>query len=408
AYYNLGTIYQDEGKLEEAAIFFKKGLTLLNKYYAEAIGREDKNQSLVPKVAQGEVKIGDYTYPKIPSLTEQEKQEAKRPFWSVVIPAYKRQEYLLECLASVLIQWEGADNMEIIVVDNGSEPPLQKLVESIGKGIVRYYRHPQTIKLQENWNSAVASSRGEWVHLLHDDDYVLPQFYLRLREGLEGLPNKVGAAFTSYYNVDEQRKPQWPQLYTYNKGAIFDWSLKIGVSCPVIPPSIVIRRSVYENIGGYNTEITFTTDWEIYMRIASFYDAYYEPEVLVHYRRHQNTVSAELMNVGLHAKAYRYAIEVSESYLPPKYVKQISKQAREYLVEMLFVHMNHLTTTRNIRAALELLREIIKVNSSPEALEKVFTWLNTKPGKPLREEIAQQLTKISLSEIEHNLNFVNP
>ena len=325
----------------------------------------------------------------------------------MVIPAYKRKEYLLECLASVLLQWEGADNMEIIVVDNGSEPSLQELVESIGKGIVHYYRHPQTIKLQENWNSAVASSRGKWVHLLHDDDYVLPNFYSSLKKDLENLPNKIGAAFTAYYHVDEKRNPLYPQLYE-TKGVIPDWVLDIGVVCQVIPPSIVIRRSVYEHIGGYNTEFTFTTDWEMYMRLASFYDVYCQPDILLHYRHHKNSVTTELTNLGIHAKAFRRAIEVSQGYLPKEYVKKITKQSREKSFEFLFEQVSYLTINSNIRGELELLQELLKINSSPKALETVFTWLNTEQGKPLREEIGLELTKISLSEIEHNLNFVNP
>src|SRR6185436_3557572 len=110
----------------------------------------------------------------------------------------QRTRYLLECLASVLAQWPGEREMEIVVVDNGSDPPLAELVQSLGLGIVRYHRHAQTIALQQNWNSAVAASRGRWVHLLNDDDYVLPGFYAALRASLETCPDSVAAAFTGY------------------------------------------------------------------------------------------------------------------------------------------------------------------------------------------------------------------
>jgi hypothetical protein len=100
-------------------------------------------------------------------------------------------------------QWPGERDMEIVVVDNGSDPPLAELVQSLGQGIVRYHRHARTTSLQQNWNSAIAASRGRWVHLLNDDDYVLPGFYARLRAKPRIQPESVGAAFTGYENIDE-------------------------------------------------------------------------------------------------------------------------------------------------------------------------------------------------------------
>ena len=44
--------------------------------------------------------------------------------------------------------------------------------------------------------SAIERARGEWVHLLNDDDLVLPGFYAKLRAGLEGQPAGVGMVVT--------------------------------------------------------------------------------------------------------------------------------------------------------------------------------------------------------------------
>ncbi|MEH2212562.1 tetratricopeptide repeat protein [Nostoc sp.] len=396
-YLNLGKIYQQQNNLTEAISAYQQGLKLINPHYAKVFAATQENKeeiSATPLLPQGEVQIGKYYFPLIPPVSE---TEDKRPFWSVVIPAYQRPDYLLESLVSVLAQWSGIEEMEILVIDDASTPPLYQLVNAIGRGIVRYYRNPQNLRQQGTWNAGVTNSRGLWIHLLHDDDYVLPGFYTSLKQSLEGCPDSVGAAFTGYENINETREITFrQQLYGAYKGIVSDLLLYIGVANSLNPPAVVIRRTTYERLGGYHPELTSTLDWELYKRIATFYDWWYEPEILVHYRVHSQSMRTELSLSGDRVASIRRSIEISESYLPADLCAGITAQSRKHYFINCLADTEVPLKAGHLTGAFRTLEEILKIDRSAESLAQLFNWLRTDIATPVRDEIAFRLISLPL------------
>ena len=395
AYYNLGKIYQDLGELVQATASFKLGLKLLNPNYDKALEFGDDLESFansftVPQVTSAEIAIAEHKFPVIPKLPE---RESKRPFWSVVIPVVNRPEYFPECLANVLAQWKDHEDMEIIVLDNGSEPPQWQIPETLGRGIVRYYRFPKTISLQENWNAAVSLCRGQWIHLLHHDDYILPEFYSRLRAGLETCPQSVGAAFTGYQNINEERQVVFSQDHNLKnyRGIVPNWILRIGVSCPLSPPSLVIRRAVYEELGGYKLDLPYTCDWEFYKRVATFYDWWYEPGILAHYREQANSITvAENIN-GSSGVAHRRAIEISASYLPAECRDAITAKSFAFHFDWCLKRAEIPLKAGNFEGVFSLVKEAFKMDNSSEAIARLHAWLDRDQIEPFKNKILNQL-----------------
>ena len=402
AHYSLGEIESDLGNLEQATANFKSGLKLINPHYAKAYSPQQTEKLArfeVPQIPQGEVTVGDYQFPAIPTLPESE----SRPFWSVVIPVVNRPEYLAECLASVLAQWTSYGNMEIIVLDNGSEPSQWQIPHDLGREIVRYYRFPQTISLQENWNTAVSLCRGKWIHLLHHDDYVLPEFYSRLQKSLSNCATTVGAAFTGYENINEQRQVIFTQQHNLDnyRGIVGDWLGRIGVCCPLSPPSVVIKRTAYERLGGYKLDLLYTCDWEFYKRVASFYDWWYEPGILAHYREQANSITVKENINGSSGIAHRRAIEISYSYLPAEHRTEITARSLTYHFIWCLNRAVMPLSVGNIEAALCLVKEALNMDRSPEAIGKLSLWLQQKFAVPLLNKLAN-LDEMSL-EAEHRI-----
>jgi protein O-GlcNAc transferase len=405
AHYNLGKIHQDLGNLNQATVNFKQGLKLINSSYAQAIESSAEVAPLgdkfsVPEIPQGEVTIGGYQFPVIAPLSE---PEAQRPFWSVIIPVVNRPEYFPECLASVLAQWTSAEEMEIIILDNGSNPPQWQIPDDLGRGIIRYYRLPETIPLQENWNTAVSLCRGQWIHLLHHDDYVLPGFYAQLKAGLATSPESVGAAFTGYENINKERQVIFSQQHNLEnyRGIVADWILRVGVSCPLSPPSLVIRRAAYEKLGGYKLDLLYTCDWEFYKRVATFYDWWYEPGILAHYREQANSISMAQNLNGASGYDHLRAIEISESYLPAKYCAEITAKSRGYHFKWCLAEANTPLKSGNLDGALQLLQAALKIDHAPEAIAELSRWLQEKPATPLVKQLAQ--LEIDSGDAEQNI-----
>jgi tetratricopeptide (TPR) repeat protein/glycosyltransferase involved in cell wall biosynthesis len=392
--YLMGQIYQIQNQLDKAVSAYRQGLMLLNPHYAQAVSNSSNDQASVfnldehipPQIQFKETIIGGYSFPTIPPVPN---SEETRPFWSVIIPVLNRPEYFPECLASLLAQWIGREDMEILVLDNGSNPPLFEIPHGFGKGIIRYYRFPKTVPLQQNWNTAVALSRGQWIHLLHHDDYVLPGFYARLKASLENCSESVGAAFTGYENIDENREVVFSQEHDLGeyRGVVKDWVQRIGVSCPLSPPSVVIRRLAYEQLGGYKLDLPYTCDWEFYKRVAVFYDWWYEPGILAHYRQHSNSVTiAETMD-GSCGAAHRRAIEMSQSYLPVEYCAAITAKSRVFHFEWCLKRAIIPLRFGNLEGVFQLIQEALKIDNSSEAIRKLFVWLTANELAPIREQI---------------------
>jgi tetratricopeptide (TPR) repeat protein/glycosyltransferase involved in cell wall biosynthesis len=396
-YLSLGKIYQNQNNLKEAISAYRQGLKLINPRYAAAVEVYQDSETIqevptTPPIPQGEVIVGEH---KFPAIFPVEDDTGKRPFWTVIILVYERTTYLLECLTSVLAQWQGEEDMEILVMDNASTEPIFELVNSIGKGVVRYYRNPENIGAVRNHNAGIALSRGQWIHVLHDDDYVLPGFYSQLKQSLEKCSGTVGAAFTGYENIDGKGKIIFSnQVYGEHRGIAQDWLQLVGIANPLNMVAVVILREAHERVGGYHPELTFTCDWELYKRIASVYDWWCEPAILAHYRQHSNNITNELFLSGKQGSDIRYAIEFSESYLPANLCLDITAKARSNYFNSCLVSTKIPLSTGNVTGAFYLLQEALKIDRSPQAIAKLFSWLTRDEVAPLREEIISKLLSI--------------
>lgn len=400
AYLNLGKIYQQQNQYQKAVSAYRQGLKLINPHYAKALAtckdtEISQQVSVTPPISQGEVIVGKNRFLAIPPVGH---DAEKRPFWSVVLPIYStnnRTNYLFECLVSVLRQWCGEEEMEIVIIDDASPVPLKDLVDEIGQGIIRYYRNSQNRGAYQNFNTAVAISQGQWIHLLHDDDYVLPGFYARLRQSLETCPPSVGAAFTGYENVNEQGKVVFSQqVYGDNRGIAENFIQMIGVVNPLNMPAVVVRRSTYEHLGGYLPELNYTGDWEFYKRVTAFYDWWYEPEILAHYRQHTHNITTESILSGSQGTCLRRAIEISEDYIPVEITAKSRRHNFNYCLSQARIPLQ----LDNVEGALRMVQESLKIDSSSGAVADLFTWLRHDEAALLRDGITSILISLPLKE----------
>ncbi|BAY24509.1 family 2 glycosyl transferase [Calothrix sp. NIES-2100] len=405
-YLKLGRVYQQQKDFPGAIAAYRQGLKLLNPHYAQAVAAYQEAGSpqdilVTPPIPHCEVTVGAYQFPGIPPVTN---PEQPRPFWSVVIPVYNRTDYLLECLASVLVQWPGAEQMEILVMDNASTKPLFDLVNSLGGGVIRYYRNQQNVGALPNHNVGVSVSRGEWIHILHDDDCVFPNFYARLQHSLEDCPDSVGAAFTGFEYINETGtvvNPGEPvSLFGEHKGILQNFLQIIGITLPLQVPAVVIRRVTYEHRGGYHPELVCAPEWELYKRIAVVYDWLYEPGSLACYRLHTNNMTDGQLVSGKLAAYIRQNIEITESYLPTDLCSEITRQARSYNFNYCLANAAIPLKAGNLAGALLMLQEILKIDRSPQSLAKLFFWLTQDEAAPLRDEIVSKVLLVNHQEIQ--------
>lgn len=113
---------------------------------------------------------------------------SKPPFFSICIPAYKRREDLCRAIESCLAQSDG--DLEVLIGDDTPDDSVkQVVVERFSKeSRVRYFHNQPSLRQAANVNNLFAEARGEWIVLVHDDDYLEPAALLVFRGQIKGFP----------------------------------------------------------------------------------------------------------------------------------------------------------------------------------------------------------------------------
>lgn len=254
-----------------------------------------------------------------------------RPLWSVMIPTYNCSNYLIENLRSVLEQDPGAEFMQIEVVDDFStDADVERLVREIGNGRIGFCRQPRNVGSLRNFETCLNRATGHYIHLLHGDDQVRPGFYAEI-EKLFTLFPQAGAAFTGFVFVNEQNERLYDNHTLLNKpGILQNWLVRIASSQMIQVPAMVVRRSVYEKLGGF-FGVHYGEDWEMWARIAAHYPVAHSPERLALYRVHRDNITSRYFLTGQSMTDAIQVVRTIQNYLPAAEQKKAKRAAEKHL-----------------------------------------------------------------------------
>jgi hypothetical protein len=228
--------------------------------------------------------------PAIPSVSDGD----MRPTWSVMIPTFNSERFLAQALESVLLQAPPAKQMQIDVVDDCSVVDPRPIVERVGKGRVACFRNPRNLGLAGNFNACIERSRGQLVHILHADDLVLPGYYKTIEATARDFPAAALFATRVFFcDVDGVIELVSPRLPSFEKGPGRDLS-DFAPGNPLQCPAVTVRRSFYEQHGGFLPELAYTLDWEMWVRAVALAGAVVRPQVLAVYRTWEGNHTHEL------------------------------------------------------------------------------------------------------------------
>ena len=201
------------------------------------------------------------------------------PLVSVIIPNYNYAPYVGEAIDSVRAQ--DYPNVEIIVVDDGSSDDSRAVIESYGEKVEGIFQPNQGVSATRN--NGVAACHGEFVAFLDADDAWMPT---KLSRQIERFGNAdVGLVHVGVSHVDGSGKVISENLEGKEGHVANDLLLLM----PVIlggGSGVAIRRRIFDEVGGFDTRLSTSADWELYYRIAARCEVAFVPEALVRYRFH--------------------------------------------------------------------------------------------------------------------------
>ena len=192
---------------------------------------------------------------------------------SVVIPTRDRCDLLRRALTSVHAQTRPVD--EIVVVDDGSIDGTANLVASA---------FPQATLIRQDAagvsaarNRGIRRCKGEWIALLDDDDEWLPTKLGRQLAALRQAPETL-VCHTDEIWIRRGVRVNPRKKHAKAGGRIFEQCLPL---CCMSPSSILLHRSVFEDVGLFDEDLPVCEDYDLWLRITARYPVLLVAEPLV-------------------------------------------------------------------------------------------------------------------------------
>lgn len=186
-----------------------------------------------------------------------------KPLISICIPAFKRTDFLKKLLDSIEIQV--FRDFEVIVTDDSPTREVEFLCDAYkGKFKLLYFRNSQVLGTPENWNEAIRKASGEWIKLMHDDDWFSSESSLECFAKAAKISGNrfIFSEYSNFYYESKQIEKvtlSFFRLWLLRNNAYSLLSKNI-----VGPPSVTLHRN--DNSAYYDKNIKWLVDIEYYVR----------------------------------------------------------------------------------------------------------------------------------------------
>jgi len=214
-------------------------------------------------------------------------------FISICIPTYNSGEKLERLLDSVRIQT--FKDYEIIISDDSRDNSVKQIIDSKYADLnIKYYWNEQPLKNPGNWTNAVAKSSGDWINLMHHDDWYanensLQEFVVAAKTN----PDKY-IIFCAFENIYIDNKTQKKFYWGWLNQILLKLNY-LNLYKTFLPnPSCTLVNKKYKPYG-YDKNFKWLIDFDFYTTLfRKHYSYHYINRVLVNVGMHSGQVTAEV------------------------------------------------------------------------------------------------------------------
>lgn len=219
-----------------------------------------------------------------------------KPLVSVVTITYNSALYLPDCLES--INRQTYQHYEHLIIDDGSTDQTERIVTA-------YQTKNDRVKYvyQEHQGRVVARNRGlqeaggKYLAVLDADDIALPQRLSVQVEYLEKDPELAGVGSWAYL-INQRGKEIGRHEVPTDCQQVRETMIRLP---PFVHPTVIYRRHILEELGGFNLSFPRAQDYELMLRLVARYRFENLPKYLVKYRQYQRP---GLLKDSLHRRWY--------------------------------------------------------------------------------------------------------
>lgn len=274
---------------------------------------------------------------------------------SVIIPTYNRIFFLKRSIDSVLEQI--LKPYEVIIVDDGSSDGTSTMIKKNYPKINLICQENKGVSAARN--IGIRASSGDWVCFLDSDDEWKKN---KLNEQMLAIKKNTNYSFCHSNEewIKNGKKINQKKKHKKYGGNIFKECLDM---CRISPSSVMINKSVFDDIGFFNEDLVVCEDYELWLRICAHYKVLFVDEpLIIKYGGHEGQLSNSIESIEY------YRIKALEYLLSTEMTYENKKEAVKILLFKLGIYLNGLKKRNKIL-------DIVKYNKKIKFWNKVmFEW----------------------------------
>jgi glycosyltransferase involved in cell wall biosynthesis len=227
------------------------------------------------------------------------------PKVSVIIPNYNHARYLRKRIQSVLDQT--FQDFDLTYLDDASSDDSNAVFAEFDQDprIKSIYNDANSGSPFKQWNKGIRATSGEYIWIAESDDIADPQLLATLVPLLDQNPN-VGLAYcqscfidgndtilhTVNLSTEAHSADRWQRDFIANGVEECQKCLLFQNTIPNAS-AVLIRRSVYESIGGAEEGMFLAGDWMTWIRMLLQSDIAFSAQTLNFFRTHSSSVRSK-------------------------------------------------------------------------------------------------------------------
>ena len=211
----------------------------------------------------------------------------KNPKISVVMPVYNAQKFIISAIESILKQT--LRDFELIVVNVCSTDKTRKIIESFARKDprIKIVNNKTRMNIAASLNKGISMSSSNVIARMDADDISLPA-RLELQYKLISSDKNIAVVGANIIvmdlNENEIAIRNYPDTSNKLKACLFRYS-------PFAHPVVCFRKSVFDEVGGYNPKYSPTEDLDLWFRLGVKHKFGNVKKPLLKYRLYNNSSS---------------------------------------------------------------------------------------------------------------------
>ena len=184
------------------------------------------------------------------------------PRTTVIMPAYNAHATIRDSVESALAQTVA--DLEVVVVDDGSETPIADALSGVRDPRLRVLRHPRNRKSPAARNTALAAARSPLVSQLDADDLWEPDYLESVLPCFDDPA--VGLTYTNAHIIGHpEGRARIIEVASVHP---IDSFPKIAEQNPIAALTATMRTQAVRDVGGYAEWLMHTDDYYLYLKLA--------------------------------------------------------------------------------------------------------------------------------------------